>query len=180
MAVEHQCPQDVPVMRVLLDRPWVGELGAVVREDDGEEPVEERGADGILDPVECLRDGSRIVALPDEREHQVGDGEVDGEEDRASLLPLDGIHLHDSRIRVLGHVGLEVLICPSDTAFLVDLHNMRTALLPRPVANLPHEVYVPHVREDACVHVAVYSPLRIPECLLPAMGEDDVVDRLPL
>ena len=30
-------------MRGLLDRPWVGELGAVVREDDGEEPVEERG-----------------------------------------------------------------------------------------------------------------------------------------
>ena len=26
MAVEHQCPQDVPVMRLLLDRPWVGEF----------------------------------------------------------------------------------------------------------------------------------------------------------
>ena len=180
MAVEDERPQDVPVMRLLLDRPRVGELGAVVRQDDREEPVEERGANGLLNPVEGGDDGCRVVALPDEREHQLGDGEVDGEKAWPPFPSLDRIHLHDSRARVLSHVGLEVLMRPADAAFLIDLHGLRAALPPRPVAHLPHEVYVPHVWEDARIHVAVYGPLRIPECLLPAMGKDDVVDRLPL
>ena len=40
--------------------------------------------------------------------------------------------------------------------------------------------YVPHIREDARIHIAVYCPLRIPECLLAAIGDYDVMYGLPL
>ena len=40
--------------------------------------------------------------------------------------------------------------------------------------------YVPHIREDARIHIAVYCPFRIPECLLAAIGNYDVMYGLPL
>ena len=67
MAVEDRCPHAAAARWVRLYRPRIGELGAVVGQDDGEEPAEQRGPDSLLDPVEGGDDGCRVVARPDER-----------------------------------------------------------------------------------------------------------------
>ena len=75
-----------------LDHLRVGELASVVREDDGEDCLEEFEPCDVLQHVEDARRGLRSPRVPDEREHEAA-RELHREEDLAPDGPDDGVEL---------------------------------------------------------------------------------------
>lgn len=86
----------------------IGELAAVVGQDDREQFAERLQAESLLQPVEDVDDRLRGVGVPDEGEHQAAGVEVEGEKHLSPACPLDGVHLDQRKVLVRGHERLVV------------------------------------------------------------------------
>lgn len=99
----------------------VGELGTVVGEQDGEEAPEAVGSGQGPEPLEGVDDGLRVVAVPEEGQHEAAPDELQGEQDLAAPASDDGVHLDRGQVRRGGEERLIVLIGAPDPALRVDL-----------------------------------------------------------
>ncbi len=180
MAVEHAGP--FRPVRAPLHHGGVRELGAVVREEDGEEPSEKRCAEPCLQPVEDVHDRPRRVRVPYERQHEAAAVEVDGQQDLgAPLRAEDAVDLHDVGPSPRRDEGLEVLARPSGRALPVDPPFPRLLpLLQLCCPRLPagrHAEMVPPDHEHARVDQPVERLLR--DGHLVRVGKQDMMEGLP-
>lgn len=173
--------EDLTRAGVHLDGARVRELAAIVGDEDREEACIGVVAEQRAQAVEHSHHRGRVVAVPDEGEHQPAVREMDGEQALLlhALLPLDGVHLDDGHIGVLLPEGEVVGIGPADPAGLVLLHVLLAALLPLLVAHLAGQVEVADSVEDACIYIGVDGLGAVADGLLTDRP-DDVVDGLPL
>lgn len=104
-----------------LDRLRVGELGAVVRKTDPEDGREQVMSQEFIKGREDPRHGSGGIGIPEEGEHQLSFGEMDGQEDLAALDAFNGIQLGHGDTGVVAEEGKKVLISAPDAAFGINL-----------------------------------------------------------
>lgn len=119
----------------------------------------------------------RSVSLPEEGQHQVTIPlKVEGEENLAALVALDGIHFHHSQIRMLVTEDSEILVGSANATLLINLALNRLALSGLP-ANDPWLVKVLG-REKAAADVPIKGLNRASH--LVGIVRTYVMKRLPL
>ncbi len=119
IAVEDAC---APLAgRVQFQGFWIGELGTVVGEQDGEQAPETVGSGQRPEPTEDVDDRLRVVAVPEEGQHEARADELQGQQDLATPAPDNGIHLDRGNIRIGGDEREVVGVRASDAALGVDL-----------------------------------------------------------
>ena len=99
----------------------IGELGTVVREDDGEHLSETVEAERLLKRVEHVDYGSGVVGRTQEREHKTAGVEIHREEHFLSGDADDAVHFDHGNIRICFQERKEVVEGTPDAALLVDL-----------------------------------------------------------
>ena len=99
----------------------IGELGTVVREDDGEHLSERVEAERPLKGVEHVDHGSGVVGRTQEREHKTAGVEVHREEDFLSGDADDAVHFDHGDIRICFQERKKVVEGTPDAALLIDL-----------------------------------------------------------
>ena len=145
--------------RVGLDGDRVGELRAVVRDDDGEEPLEEHRPRGVPEPPEDLRARLGTLRVADEAQREVVLVEDEREDvPPVPLLALEPVHLGlaVSERGVGDPVRDQVLVGSPDAALGVGLRD--GARLPR-LARAGEGEVAPDGVERLQVHVVVHGAL---------------------
>ena len=175
---------DLVALAVLLDPVRQRELGAVVRDEDGEQlghhgqprvPAE-LPDELVADHGERRRDVCRGLPVHEEREHEAVRHEHERQQHLSPLRPLHGVHLRERKPGMPGDELLEVVPCAADPALGVDL--VLRALAPAgPERALAREVPVLR-REEPAVDVAVERLLADGE--QPRVVDHRRVDGLPV
>jgi hypothetical protein len=119
VAVEDACRAQTAL--VALDGGRVGELGAVVGEQNGEKRGEELRARYPPEHVKDVDDGLRVVPVAEEREHETEAHEHEREQHFTPLAAYDRVHFDGAGLRGGRHERLEIGKGPPDAALLVDL-----------------------------------------------------------
>ena len=173
VAVEDMGPAPGRAVRPELHRPRVGELTAVVREDDGEKPFKRLPAHRMVEGVPGIRYGFRRVRITEEGQHEVRVHEMDGEQHLPAPCADDRVHLDHVGVGMPLHEGLEIPVGPAAPAGAVHLE--LRLLVTGAVFHLTREVDVPHVKE-AGIDIVIEGLLAAHE-LVP-VGLIDLVDGL--
>ena len=149
---------DLPGFRVRFDLHRVGKLTPPVRHNH----LEQHGKVGCPKPLaqlaEDLRHARRRVSLPQEHQLQVTAGQENRQEHLSPFMEHYAVHLAHQGVRILGHIGLVILICPSYMAFPVYPEN-RAAFLPLRSPYLTAQVDIPGIHQ-ACIDIGVDSAVR--------------------
>ena len=174
IAVKDLRPQIRPGLTV-FDLLRVGEFAPVVGQDDREQTVK-----GLRtkDPIQCIDDtddGSRGVGIPQERQHQAGLDEVDGEQAFPPDTPDDAVHLDDGAFRVIRKELLKIRVVPPDPASPVHLE--LGLLVTRAVLDLAGKVDVPDIKEPG-IDIIVQRLLTAHQVV--HMVQIDLVQGLPV
>ena len=122
VAVEHG--SEPAAVGVELDPGGVGELRAVVREDDREEAREHLSPavlpvallQGVDDGLEHLQHALARLRVDEERQHEVEGVEEERQQDLPAPGALDGVHLHDAHPGMLPDELQVVFPRPADAA----------------------------------------------------------------
>ncbi len=99
----------------------IGELGAVVGEDNGEHTAENICAEGFSEGPEDVNDGLRGIPFADKGKKQVAVGEEQSQQYFPSNFSNDRVHLHNGEMGVFRHKFQIVLIAATDAAGGVNL-----------------------------------------------------------
>lgn len=121
-----------PGRRAELKSCRIGELGPVVREDDGEHLSERVEAERPLKGIKHVDHGSGVVGRAQEREHKTAGVEIHREERFLSGDADDAVHFDHGNIRIYFQERKKVVEGTPDAAFLVDLvfNGLTLAFLP--------------------------------------------------
>ncbi len=155
-AVEDARPRPVGEPAPLHGR-GVGELGSVVRQEDGEEEAEGLRPERLLQPVERLYHRERGAGVADEGGHERAGVQVHGEQHPPLARPQDAVDLDDGGVRVRGDERLAVVEAAPVPAVRVDLV---VDGLPRPWLHARGAGHVGpvHPGQEAAGDVAVQRP----------------------
>lgn len=160
---------------VAFDGSRVGELGAIVSQEDRHEPHEHVRPQLQEEPLEDVDDGLGVIGIPQKGDHEFSPYKVQGKEDPAALVSLDGVELYNRQVGMDGEKVLIVPVAPSGAA--PGVHFQRSASPAPCVTDPPWKVDVPG-REHAIANKTVESALADHDAV-PVAGAD-VVEGLPL
>lgn len=102
-----------------FDAQGILEFRAVVRERNVEKSLETGIADPVLNPVQAFNNGCGSVSLAQERDHEMGLAEENGQQHilPASVSADDGIQFRDPGVRIPGNMCLKSGVITVLTAF---------------------------------------------------------------
>ena len=184
ITVEYLRPQIRPCLTV-FNFLRIGKLTSVIRKDNRKQSVKQFRPKHLVQCIDDTDDGTRGVGIPQERQHEPGLDEMDGEQAFAADPPDDAVHLDDRRFRIIRKELLEIRIVPPGPA--PPVHLELRLFITRAVPGLAGQVDVPDIKElgvDVIIQglLAAHQVIHMMQVDLmqglsiPHKGADDPVD----
>ena len=154
VTIEHM--RTPPVLYVKLQCGRVGELAAVVCEQEGHNVLKGFQSQIVAKGVQDINDRARVVCIPDKGQHKLALNKMNGQQDFAPNFANDAVHFRNREIRVCVPESPEVLIIAANPASFV--HFVLLFNLSGSVSHLAGEIQVPG-SEKIVVNVSVEGTL---------------------
>ena len=149
---------DLSGFQVRFDLHRIGKLTPPVCQDHLKQHGEVCFPKPLAQLPEDLRHACRCISLSQEHQLQITGGQKNRQDHLPSFMDYQAVHLAHQGVRILGHIGLIILIRPPHMAFPIHPEN-RAAFLPLWPPQLTAQVDIPGIQQ-ACVDIGVDSAVR--------------------
>ena len=149
---------DLSCFRVRFDFHRVGKLAPPVRHDYLKQHRKVWLPKPFSQIPEDLCHARRRISLPQEHQLKVTAGQKNRQDHLPAFLDHHAVHLAHQGVRILGHIGLVILIRSPHVAFPVHPEN-RAAFLPFWPPQLTAQVDIPGIQQ-ACIDIGVDGAVR--------------------